>query len=82
MLLLERRGEDDVDEAERLAARAARLAPEAPVVLACSAEVAAARGDTVTAVLLLRRAAAALPEDHPQRRIFLGRARVLGDVRD
>jgi len=82
MLLLERRGPGDVDEAARLAVAADALAPNAPVVLACRAEVAVARGDTATAARLLRRAAEALPEGHPQRRLFIERARALGDKGD
>lgn len=81
MLLLERRGPDDLSEAERLAAQAGRLAPDSPSVLACRAEVAAGNGNLGLAVALLRRGAANLSADHPMRTPLLQRAKTLGDTR-
>lgn len=80
MLLLERRGPGDLDDSERLARRAATLVPNAPPVLACQAEILVARGNVEKAVALLRQAADGLPAGHPQRRVFLERARALGAV--
>lgn len=78
MLRLERRSDGDVDEAERLAERAARTAPDAPAVLACRAEVEVARGRTTIAAELYRRASRALPEGSNERRMYEERARALG----
>lgn len=78
MLRLERRSESDVDEAERLAGRAARSAPDAPAVLACRAEVEVARGRTAAAAELYRRASRGLPEGSNERRMYEERARALG----
>ncbi len=80
MLLLERRDDGDLQEAERLSARAGELAAEAPMVLACQAEVAAAGGDAARAVDLLRRAARKLPVGHPRRAALWERAKALGDT--
>jgi tetratricopeptide (TPR) repeat protein len=78
MLLLERRGPGDLDEAERWAQHASELAPESPTVLACRAELTALRGDLRQARVLYDRAIQALPSDAVQRRVFEERARALG----
>ena len=78
MLLLERREGNDLDEAWRLADRAAELAPQAPSVLVCRAELLALRGDLAGAVALYRQAIRALPPDSRQRRNLEARARTLG----
>jgi Flp pilus assembly protein TadD len=78
MLLLERRGPGDLDEAGRWAQHASALAPESPSVLACLAELAALRGDLREAQALYDRAIQALPPDAVQRRVFEQRARALG----
>jgi len=75
MLLLE---SGRTAQAETLAARAASLAPDAPRVLACRAEIAVLHGDPVEAVRLLEKAVGALPTGHPTRRVFVERARALG----
>lgn len=78
MLLLERRDKGDLDEAWRLAERAAELTPDAPIVLVCRAELLALRGDLDGAVALYRRAIRSLPPDSQQRRNLEARARTLG----
>lgn len=78
MLLIERRAGDDLDQATALADRALTLAPQAPVVLRCAAEIAALRGDLSAAVTLYRKAIALLPAGSSQRREFEERARALG----
>ncbi len=78
MLLLERRGRDDIDEAWRWAEHASTLTPEAPSVLACRAELSALRGDLRAALTLYDRAIRALPSDSDRRRVFEERARALG----
>jgi tetratricopeptide (TPR) repeat protein len=78
MLLLERREGDDLDEAWRLADRAATLAPRATSVLVCRAELHALRGDIARAVELYRQAIQTLPGDSEQRRSLEARARTLG----
>ncbi|UCC31450.1 MAG: hypothetical protein JSU86_04070 [Phycisphaerales bacterium] len=78
MLLLERRRGDDLDEAWRWATHASRLAPGAPSVLACRAELLALRGDLATAATLYEQAIRALPPNSEQRRIFEQRAKALG----
>jgi len=69
-----------VGEADRLATQASGFAGDSPGLLACRAEVAAARGDVAEAVTLLRHAAGLLPPNNPQRAVFLQRAKVLGDT--
>ena len=78
MLLFERREGADLDQAWQLAAHAAELAPGAPFVLACRAELLAQRGELTAAVGLYEEAIRALPPDSPQRRIYQERARALG----
>jgi len=78
MLLLERRKRGDIDEAWRWADQAAKLAPEAPSVLACRAELLALRGDLEAALTLYDRAIRSLPTDSTRRRVFEERARALG----
>ncbi len=78
MLLLERRHGDDLDEAQRWAMRASTLAPGAPSVLACRAELLALRGDLATAAALYEQAIRALPPDSERRRVFEQRAKTLG----
>jgi len=78
MLLLERRQGDDLDQAWELATRASRLAPGAPFVLICRAELLAFRGDLKGAVAAYQDAIRALPPDSDQRRALEQRARALG----
>jgi len=78
MLLLERRSGDDLDEAWRWAAHAFALAPGAPSVLACRAELLALRGDLSAAVELYEKAIQVLPPGSERRRIFEQRAKALG----
>ena len=78
MLLLERRQDDDLNEAWRLADRAAAVEPDAPSVLVCRAELLALRGDLKGAGELYRRAIESLPEDSDRWRIFRERAAALG----
>jgi tetratricopeptide (TPR) repeat protein len=77
-LLMERGREDDLAEAEALAARAASIAPNQPGVLSCRAELLALRGDLAGAVDLYRRAVGLLPPGSPQREVYEQRMRVLG----
>ncbi len=78
MLLLERRQENDLDQAWELATRASRLAPGAPFVLICRAELLALRGDLQGAVAAYQEAIRALPPGSDQRRVLEERARALG----
>jgi len=78
MLLLERREGNDLEEAWRLAERASALAPGAPFVLACQAELLALRGELEAAVELYRKAVEALPPQSAARRVYEQRARTLG----
>ncbi len=78
MLLLERRGAGDIDEAWQWSKRASTLAPGAPTVLACQAELTVLRGDLAGALALYEQAIQALPSDSAQRRIFEQRAMALG----
>jgi tetratricopeptide (TPR) repeat protein len=78
MLLLERREEDDLDEAWRLAGRAAELAPGAPSVLICRAELLALRGDLTEAGALYQKAIGSLPPGSELRRKLEARAKTLG----
>ncbi|MCH7808636.1 MAG: hypothetical protein IIB60_05375 [Planctomycetes bacterium] len=78
MLLLERRQGDDLNEAQRLADRAEKLAPGAPFVLICRAELLALRGDLDRAVALYREAIRTMPDDNERRRTLENRARALG----
>jgi len=78
MLLLERRADKDLDEAWRLARRAAELAPGAPQVLVCRAELLALRGDLKAAAGLYRQAIDTLPHESEYRRRLEARATALG----
>ena len=78
MLLFERRENDDLAEAEQLVDRASEMAPGAPTVLVCRAELVALQGDLATAGELYRRAIEALPPGSNQRRVYQERASVLG----
>jgi Flp pilus assembly protein TadD len=78
MLLLERREGEDLDEARRWAEHASTLAPDAPSVLACRAELLALRGDLAAAVALYDQAIRGLVPNGVQRRVFEQRARALG----
>lgn len=78
MLLLERREDDDLDEAWQWATHAAKIAPHAPAVLGCRAELLAVRGDLAAAVALYDQAIRILPPDGAQRRVFEQRAKALG----
>ena len=78
MLLLERRQHDDLEQAWDLATSASRLAPGAPFVLICRAELLALRGDLKGAVSAYQDAIRALPGDSDQRRALEERAKVLG----
>ncbi|UCE60784.1 MAG: hypothetical protein JSU63_03340 [Phycisphaerales bacterium] len=78
MLLLERRKGKDLDEAWRLASRAGELAPDAPPVLVCQAELLALRGELEAAGKLYRRAIFALPVESAERKLFEQRAKALG----
>jgi cytochrome c-type biogenesis protein CcmH/NrfG len=78
MLLIERRGPEDIDDAQRWADHAFELAPEDPAVLACLAELAALRGDLPKAFTFYQQAIRKLPTDSPQRRAFEQRLAVLG----
>jgi len=78
MLLLERRQEVDLDQAWELATRATRLAPGAPFVLICRAELLAQRGDLQGAVAAYQEAIRSLPPGSDQRRALEQRARALG----
>ena len=77
-LLLERREGDDLDRAWELTARAMELAPEAPSVLGCRAELLALRGDLQAAGALYQRAIERLPPDSDAWRQFRERAAALG----
>ncbi len=78
MLLLERRKYDDLVDARTLANRAIALAPNAPTVLLCSAEISAAAGDMNAALRLMDQAINLLPSGSNQRRLFEERAKTLG----
>ena len=78
MLLRERRAAGDLAEAWRWADHASTLAPDAPSVLVCRAELLALRGDLTGAVGLYERAIRALPPDSERRRLFEHRAEALG----
>ena len=78
MLLLERRQENDLDQAWELATRASRLARGAPFVLICRAELLAVRGDLKGAVAAYQEAIRALPPGSDQRRALEQRAKALG----
>jgi len=78
MLLLERREGRDLEQAEDLAERADKLAPGAPPVLACQAELAALRGELASAARLYQRAMERLPAGSEQRHIYEQRAAALG----
>jgi tetratricopeptide (TPR) repeat protein len=78
MLLLERRQEDDLNQAWELATRASRVAPGAPYVLICRAELLALRGDLQGAVSAYQEAISGLPAGSNQRRALEQRARALG----
>jgi len=78
MLLIERRGSADLNEAQRWADHAFDLAPGDPAVLACLAELAALRGDLSRAIALYEQAIRKLPIESPQRRAFQQRLAVLG----
>jgi tetratricopeptide (TPR) repeat protein len=78
MLLLERRNIGDLEEARRWVEHASRLAPDAPSVLACRAELLALRGDIGGALALYDRAIRLLPPESDQRGVFEQRAKALG----
>lgn len=78
MLLLERRQDVDLDQAWELAARASRLAPGAPAVLNCRAELLALRGDVKGAIAAYQEAIRALPPGSEHRRVLEQRAKALG----
>ncbi len=78
MLLRERRAAGDLDEAWRWAEHASTLAPDAPSVLICRAELRALRGDLKSAIALYERAIRALPVGSDRRRLFEQRAKALG----
>ena len=78
MLLLERRQDNDLDQAWELATRASHLAPGAPFVLICRAELLALRGDMQGAVAAYQEAIRALPAGTDQRQALEQRARTLG----
>ena len=77
MLLFERRTAGDVQEAWSLADRAEALAPNAPWVLVCKAEL-LALGDPSEAVRLYERAISQLPPSSRKRRVYEARAAALG----
>ena len=72
------RDADDLERAQALADRAAKLAPAAPSVLVCQAELAGLRGDLTEAVDLYEEAIRALPPESDQRRLLEQRAKTLG----
>lgn len=78
MLLRERSQGDDLEAAWQLATHASKLAPNAPSVLACRAELLVQQGDVTGAVELYGKAIQALPPGGQQRRVFEQRARTLG----
>lgn len=78
MLLLERRGRQDLQEADILSSLALRLATDAPHALVCRAEVLAQKGDLEEAQELYRRAIESTPRGDPRRRQFMERARAIG----
>lgn len=78
MLLRERGREGDLERAWEWSDRALELAPDAPSVLVCRAELHAARGEVREAIALYERALSLLPAHSPQRAIYEQRARALG----
>ncbi|RME41098.1 MAG: hypothetical protein D6788_01935, partial [Planctomycetota bacterium] len=78
MLLLERRGQGDIDEAWHWAQQAEQAAGPSPNVLVCQAEILALRGDLEGAIERYGRVLAMLPPDSAQRHLFEQRARALG----
>ncbi len=78
MLLMERRREDDFDEARSLCAQAIKTAPNDWRVLVCHAEILYLQGDTTSAIRAYRKAIDSLPEDAPQRNSIKQRAKALG----
>ena len=78
MLLRERNQSDDLAAAWQLATHASKLAPNAPSVLACRAELLVQQGDVTGAVRLYGKAIQALPPGGQQRRVFEQRVRALG----
>lgn len=78
MLLRERSQGDDLEAAWQLATHASKLAPNAPSVLACRAELLVQQGDVTGAVELYDKAIQALPPGGQQRRVFEQRVRALG----
>jgi tetratricopeptide (TPR) repeat protein len=78
MLLLERRGPGDLEEAWQWAEQAAAVAPNNPAVLVCQAELLAVRGDLAGAVEKYKLAVESVPPDDPRRRVYAERLKALG----
>ncbi len=78
-LLCERREGDDLERAWKWTTHAETLAPGAPSVLACRAQLLALRGDIAGAAAYYRKAIVALPPHSRERRVFEERAKALGD---
>ncbi len=79
MLLLERRKGNDLNEAWELSTQASRLAPDAPHVLICRAELLALHGDLRGAAAAYQEAMRGLPSESEQRRAIEQRAKALGN---
>jgi tetratricopeptide (TPR) repeat protein len=77
-LLMERRGADDLAEADDLSRRAVELAPQSAGPLVIRAEVLALQGKVGEAIAIYERLIAAAPADSEAHRQWTGRAKALG----
>ncbi len=78
MLLLERRAQDDLEQAWLLTVKAKAIEPHAPNMLICQAELLALKGEFVQAYRLYNEAIRAIPKGTTLRRIYEQRAKALG----
>jgi tetratricopeptide (TPR) repeat protein len=77
-LLMEREKGNDLTEARDLLERAHLLTPDEPNISVLRAELLALEGDIFGALAVYRELLQSLPADHPQRRLWETRAKVLG----
>lgn len=77
-ILMERQEGDDLLEAERLLTHVQSLSSEDAYVNVLWAELLALRGDLFGALATYRQVLAAIPADHPQRKLWETRVQVLG----
>jgi tetratricopeptide (TPR) repeat protein len=79
MLLLERRGQSDLEEVDEIVGRFMSTPPIDPRVYVCAAELAALRGDIDTAVAHYDRALEQVGPNSPYYALWLERKRSLGE---